>query len=137
MNKKIVVLFGILFVLLVSIAAYFFYYTGASQPAAFPNHHSILTGINELQSEIQAETVQDTIFLTDRDVFVPFISNEGTYGSSYWTWKRGKWRIAHIEENVDLRIWKVNPNDPSTFHFVWNLPPNDEVHHVSLYLTKS
>ncbi|MBM6617401.1 hypothetical protein [Bacillus suaedaesalsae] len=132
-NKKILVMSGIALALVTTIYVYLFF---LSEPNDLPSERLMLKGINELQSEVQAEVLQDKIFLTDKAVFVPFVSESGDYGASYWTWKKGKWRIAHIEANDGPRIWKINPHDPSTFHFVWNLHPNDDVQNLSFYLIK-
>ncbi|GIN86257.1 hypothetical protein J6TS2_26430 [Heyndrickxia sporothermodurans] len=33
--------------------------------------------------------------------------------------------------------WKVNKKDPSTYHFIWNIRPNDQVSSIQFYFNKN
>ena len=79
MKRKKVLL---VIVLLASAAAvYLFYYIS---PGPFPDHDTLLKGINEY-TNVDAFTLQDIIKIDARHAFVPVISENGFHGFS-WVW---------------------------------------------------
>jgi hypothetical protein len=133
MKRKI--RFSILAVGVVATAAlvYWFYF---SKPAVFPSNEQLLNQINDVFPEVKADTIQDTITVDARHKLVPFITKENRYGVSYWVWEKHKWSAAYIDNTGEPRIWKINKKDAATYHFVWNIHPDDEVSKVKFYLLK-
>lgn len=74
--------------------------------------------------------------LDDEHAYIPFISKQNVYGASYWKWERRKWRPIRISTSGDPIVWKVEPDDPSTYHIVWNMNPKQPLSYASFYLTR-
>ncbi|MCJ8008695.1 hypothetical protein ACFFF5_08770 [Lederbergia wuyishanensis] len=135
MDKKKLLMFvgiGIIF-MLSSALTYWFYF---SKPVSFPNKEQLVEEINKIFPEAAATVIQDTIPVDERHVLVPFISNESHYGLSYWVWKKHKWRVAFIDASGEPRLWKVDRNNPSSYHFVWNIHPEDHLSAIDFYMLK-
>src|SRR5690606_3806433 len=119
----------IIFIVVVGSIIYFF---NNSKPSSFPSDDELLNKINETYSRAHATVIQDSIFLDDQHVYVPFINSEGSYGSSFWIWKKGKWRVAGIDTIGEPTVWKINESDPKTYHIVWNIPPENNIKNGSI-----
>nr|WP_106779316.1 hypothetical protein [Lysinibacillus timonensis] len=133
-NRKRFILVGLVFVIVISIVTiYWLFY---SKPTTFPTNEQIVEVMNRTFPEADAKTIQDTIFVDDRHVVVPFISNQNHYSLSYWVWEMHQWKVASIDTKGRLKLWKINQNDPSTFYFVWNIHPYDQLSSQSIYLIR-
>ncbi len=119
--------------LLASFMIFWFYF---AKPVSFPTNGQLVREINSIFPEASASVIQDSILVDERHVVVPFISNEDHYGLSYWVWKRHKWTVATIDTKGEPKIWKINRKDPSSFHLVWNIHPEDQVSSISYYLIR-
>ncbi len=108
-----------------------------SKPTAFPTHDQLIAEMNGLFPEAAASVIQDTIFLDERHVYVPFISKEDRYSSSYWVWKKKGWKVAYIKTSGEPRIWKINQKDSSTYHLVWNFYPEEELDEIRFNLVRN
>lgn len=120
-------------VVLSSAIIYWFYF---SKPASFPTNEQLVEKINSIFPEATARAIQDTIPVDERHVLVPFISNKDDYGLSYWVWQKHKWRVASIDTKGQPMVWKIDRNDPSSFHFVWNIHPKDQLRSIKFYLIR-
>ena len=130
MKRKKVLL---VIVLLASAAAvYLFYYIS---PGPFPDHDTLLKGINEY-TNVDAFTIQDIIKIDARHAFVPFISENGLHGFSCWVWDTYRWRPARVSSWGRPEVWKLKENDPSTYYVVWNLHPQEELTELKFYLLR-
>lgn len=136
MNKKRLWTFiGLgIFVVLSSAIIYSFYF---SKPASFPENATLVEAINNLFPEADAHVIQDTIPVDEHHVLVPFISKKDDYGLSYWVWEKHQWRVASIDTKGEPKIWKINSNQPSSYHYVWNIHPNDRLNSIDFYLIRA
>lgn len=134
MKKKKLIIWSIPIIVLLSLfIIYKFYF---SKPSDFLTNEQIVEEINSVYPEATAQTVQDKLSLDDCHMLVPFISSNGTYSLSHWVWKHGQWKVAVISSKGYPRVWKIDENDPSTFFFVWNMHPTDNVAAIDFYLLK-
>ncbi|MGE8205607.1 hypothetical protein ACQKP0_13705 [Heyndrickxia sp. NPDC080065] len=134
MKKKgvIAALGGIVFI----VSFLFIYWFYFSKPALFPGNAQLMKDINHLFPEASVKKIQDTYNLDERHVFVPFITSENQYGFSCWEWKKNKWKLVAINSIGEPSLWRINKKDPSTYRFIWNMPPNDNLSSIQFYLIK-
>lgn len=123
-----IVLIGVSF-----LAVYWFYLASAND---FPSNDAVLEEINAAFSEARANEVQDVIKLDNRNVFVPFKTGTDGYAISFWIWKHHKWNLGMIELAGEPRMLKIKSTDPSSYHIVWNIHPEDRIDQLSFYLMK-
>ncbi|WP_342599775.1 hypothetical protein MHB48_01195 [Psychrobacillus sp. FSL H8-0483] len=133
MKKKIFIYFGSIVFLLTVVLIYWFYF---SKPNPFPTDEQLVKEMNSLFPEVSASIIQEVIYLDKEHAFVPFISEEDHYGISFWVWKHHKWMVEFMDTNGNVRVWKINNNDPSTYHFVWNSASSEQLNYMNLYLIK-
>lgn len=105
-------------------------------PTSFPTNEQLVEEMNSIFPEATASIIQDTIPIDERHVLVPFISKKDGYGLSYWVWKNHKWKVASIDTKGQPMLWKLNINDPSSFYFVWNIDPKDQLSSIHFYLIR-
>lgn len=110
----------------------FWYFT--SGPNSFPTDEQLVEEITNSFSILSNSEIQDIVFLDDRHVFVPFKAEDEMYGFSLWKWNNRKWNEVFVSTNGDVRVWKIDSKDPTTFRVVWNYPPQDKVSYMKLYL---
>jgi len=132
MTKKKIWSLGF-FIILLSIIVYWFYF---SRPTSFPTNQQLIEEMNRIFPKATASIIQDTIPIDEHHVLVPFISNNEYYGLSYWVWKNHKWQVASIDTKGEPMLWKLNRNDPSSFYFVWNIDPKDQLSSIHFYLIR-
>lgn len=133
-RKRIWIFAGIVVFVLSFVMMYWFYF---SKPASFPADKQLVKEINRVFPQATASVIQDTIFIDEYHVLVPFISNKNDYSLSYWIWQKHKWKVTSINVKGHPMIWKINKEDPSTFHFVWNLDPDDQVSAMKFYVMRN
>lgn len=135
MKKKWLFLLGVLVgIIIFTVSVIWFDF---SKPTAFPSHDQLIAEMNEFFPEAAASVIQDTIYLDERHVYVPFISKEDQYSSSYWIWKRKGWEVVYIHSSDQPRIWKIDKKDPSTYHLVWNFYPEEKLKSIRFYLIRN
>lgn len=135
MNKKklrVRISVGIAFVLVIGLI-YWFY---LASPTSLPTNEELISELNRVDSQSSAREIQDTLVLDERHVLVPFISDKGDYGLSYWVWNKHKWRVAMISSRGEPRVWKIDSGDPSTYYVVWNIHPEDKMTRMDYYLLR-
>ncbi|WP_285767779.1 hypothetical protein [Peribacillus sp. SI8-4] len=101
-------------------------------PDPFPSDEQVIERITSFFSEIRPKIIQDRIFLDDRHVFVPFISEDDGYGMSFWVWKNNEWIAASVSGGGQPMVW----NGGEEAVIMWNLNPKDEVGEISIFVKK-
>ncbi|WP_080848610.1 hypothetical protein [Cytobacillus gottheilii] len=132
MKKKYLIGLGVLLVLLAAITYWYFF----ADPSSMPADEQLVKEINSIYPQADAAVIQDTIFIDERNVLVPFISNKENYGFTSWTWHNKKWTINSVNTKGDPMLWKTNPNDPSSYRFIWNIHPDDQLGSIDLFLIR-
>lgn len=119
---------------LIGVSTIFWYFT--SGPTNFPTDQELVEEMTHSFSILSNSEIQDTVYLDDQHVLVPFIAEGNIYGLSLWEWnkKKRKWNDVLVSTNGDIKVWKLDSRDPATFHAVWNYPPQDKVDYMKLYL---
>ncbi|MBU9712727.1 hypothetical protein [Evansella tamaricis] len=122
----------LLTIILIGIGAiYYYYYSG---PDEFLSEGALLDEIRDYYYEADSSTeIQDIIFIDESHVFVPFRINN-IYGTSYWYWEKRKWNLRRIDTIQTPTIWRVDPEDPSTFVFLWNMSPDTDLHEGEFFM---
>ncbi|QWC23477.1 hypothetical protein KJK41_03655 [Bacillus haikouensis] len=123
MKMKAILSGAVLFLVAGSLAVYWFYF---SEPDALPGEKQMVKAINGLLPEAQAGEIQEVIKIDGKHAAAPFISKEGIYGVSTWVWHRHKWKLGTVRTKGEPKIWKVDPEDPSTYRIVWNINPSEK-----------
>jgi len=132
-RKRIITVGGLGLVLAAAFLLYWFYF---STPEAFPVKEELVNQINLVFPDASPKTIQDTVFLDDQHVFVPFITKSNEYGVSYWAWERHKWQAINIDTVGEPRLWRVDKNDPASYYFVWNIHPSDSISKMKFYFVR-
>ena len=132
-KKKLWLVAWVSLLLLSIVLVYWFYF---SKPAAFPKDNRLITEINAHYPEGKVDVIQDTIMLDEHHAYVPFITENGIYGMSFWVWEKQKWNASTITTSGEPHIWKVNEMDTSTYHFVWNIGFEDSIQYLNLFLLR-
>ena len=131
-KKKLRVLTGIGMFSILLFAVFSWVYF--SKPNSYPTNEQLVEGINSAFPDAVAEVIQDTIYVDDRHVLVPFISEENNYSLSYWKWGGSKWEVVSVHSRGEPILWKVDKRDPTSYHFVWNIHPDDNMSKLDFYL---
>ncbi|MEH6936863.1 hypothetical protein V7056_03260 [Bacillus sp. JJ664] len=131
-NKKTII--GLLIFVIAFIVIYWFY---LSKPTTFYSEARIKKIISHTYEGEYAKEIQDIIFIDQKHVFVPYISKENGYGVSFWKWQHHKWKIVNIIDKAGTpRLWKIKPNDPSSYVMFWNYNPVDRVNEIKFRLVR-
>jgi hypothetical protein len=121
-------------VLLTGVLGIYWFYI--AKPAPLPEQERMVKEINGQQPEAKAVEIQERIQIDGRHAVAPFKSDTGAYGISHWVWKWHEWGLEGIRTKGDPRIWKIDPSDPSSFHFIWNIDPEERVETIEYYLMR-
>ncbi|WP_226085071.1 hypothetical protein [Mesobacillus sp. S13] len=133
MRKKVFVpLLLILF--LITVGLLYWYYL--SPPAAFPEQEEIKATLNDPYNRVGIAEIQDTIFLDDKHVYIPFITEEEGHGISFWEWEKHEWQLSSYSTGSTPQIWKIDADDPSSHYIMWNFHPENNLDYLTLYLIK-
>jgi len=134
MLKNKITIIGSLIFAIVFIVIYWFY---LSKPTAFYSEARIKKTISHTYEGEYVKDIQDIIFIDKRHVFVPYISKENGYGASFWKWQHHKWKIVNIIDKAGTpRLWKIKPNNPSSYVMFWNYNPVDRVDEIKFRLVR-
>lgn len=120
-------------IVILSTFTYLIYF---SPPASFPSEKQLIEEINNTFPEAEVTDIQDVFDVGDRQRYVPFKSNETSYGKSFWVWDKYRWRVRYIDTVGEPQLWRINKNDPSSYHIVWNIHPDDQLKEIQFYLTR-
>lgn len=133
MKKKSFLIVGIGVAVLLLAMIYWFNF---SEPKSFPPNEQLLEEMNNSFPKVTAKVIQETLFVDERHVVVPFISKENMYGVSYWVWKNHKWQVAEIDTSGRPMLFKVDKTNPSSYYFVWNIHPSDALGSIEFYFVR-
>jgi hypothetical protein len=133
MKRKFLIFIGLAVIVLSAVVIYWVYFTN---PASFPTNEQLMEEINHIFPEAEASVIQDTVPIDERHIVVPFVSKQDDYGITYWAWQKHNWQIVSIDTSGEPRLWKINKKDPSTFHLVWNIHPEDQLSYMRFYLIR-
>lgn len=97
---------------------------------------SVADRINQANERANVAEVLDIVPLDDRHLFVPFISEDGEYGASFWVWKRFEWDIPAVQSHGYPQNWQLKENDPASGYLVWNLDPASKIKELDFYLIR-
>ncbi|MCV9888014.1 hypothetical protein [Metabacillus halosaccharovorans] len=125
MRKKMLALLVVI-VGFVAVSTYIIY--RLIVPQDFYTKEELLEKIPISTSE---KEIQDIVQLDEETYFVPFLSEDGSYGSSIWVWRIGKWECVGADSASGPQI--VTNNGSS--YVYWNVHPQDEVQKWDIYLT--
>lgn len=89
--------------------------------------------LQALAPDYNVAKVQAIVEVDSRHLFVPFISEDGEHGMSFWIWDRFKWDLRRIESDGDPHLWKVRGDDSSGQYLVWNVNPSYKVREYAYY----
>ena len=90
---------------IILLSASFWYYT--SGPTSFPTDEQLVKEMTNHFSYVSNSEIQDTIFLDEHHVFVPFNTNGKIYGLSLWEWNKRKWNAVFVSTSADIKVWKI------------------------------
>ena len=125
MKKKVLALLIIIVGILV-ISTYAIYRSVV--PHEFYTKEELLVEIPIITPE---KKIQDIVQLDGKTYFVPFLSEDGSYGSSIWVWRNGKWECVGADSGSGPQILTNNGNS----YVYWNVHPQDDVREWDIYLT--
>ncbi|NMH68191.1 hypothetical protein HF072_05300 [Bacillus sp. RO3] len=133
MNKRRILLLGYV-VLLAGVLAYYWLYVERAD--SLPKEEEILSGIDSALHDADVTEIQDFLKVDDRHGVAPFRSGTENYGISYWEHTLIGWRVKGIRTDGDPKMWMVDGSDPSSFHIVWNMAPNNQVQTLKYYFLR-
>lgn len=107
-----------------------------ANPKPLPTNGNMIETMNQTNKKANVKSLQATIFLDNKHVFVPFVSKNGNYGVSYWSWQMLHWELVGINSKGSPHLWKIKKKDPSTYYVLWNISPKDHVNSVNYYLIR-
>ncbi|MDM5317083.1 hypothetical protein QUF49_13835 [Fictibacillus sp. b24] len=134
MNKKLLFLLLITILLMVGGFVYWYYY---SEPNTTPSHGELMKQIDRAYEEAEIAKVQDAILVDERHLFVPYISKDNDYGTSFFVWKKRKWELEAVNSVGQPILWKIDSDDPSFYKIVWNFHPDDQFQSAQFYLLRN
>ncbi|WP_226676473.1 hypothetical protein [Mesobacillus jeotgali] len=133
MKRKYVLWLLVIFIILTCGMVYWFYF---APPAAFPDKGKIKNILMDPHNGIDIAEVQDTIFLDDKHVYIPFTTKTESHGISLWEWKKHKWQLSSFSTGSMPFIWKIDSDDPATHIIMWNFHPENNVDYLKFFLIK-
>ena len=133
MRKKIILP---LLLILILISGGFLYWYYLTPPAAFPKQEEIKAILNNPYNRVEIAEIQDTIFLDDEHVYIPFKTEEEGHGISFWEWEKQEWQLSSFSTGSMPQIWKIDSDDPSSHYIMWNFHPENNLDYLTFYLIK-
>ncbi|MDX5476747.1 MAG: hypothetical protein LPK00_14535 [Bacillaceae bacterium] len=132
-NNKNIWLTPVTFILILGVGVYSYLYY-FSPPKPFYSNDELVMELNKISDYSTVMEIQDIIFLDENRVFVPYITTDEDYSSSYWTWEKNNWNaIAHYNNSIPF-VWSSKKGQ-DTF-FVWNLNPRDNIKSIDFYMIR-
>jgi hypothetical protein len=89
--------------------------------------------LQALAPDYNVAKVQDIVEVDSRHLFVPFISDSGEHGMSFWIWDRFKWELRRIQNHGEPHLWSLRGDDPAGQYLVWNVDPKRKVSGYTFY----
>lgn len=129
--KKRSILFLAGGILVVALLAFYWLYVEKTDSR--PKDEEILSQINAHLSNAEAVEIQDFLKLDAGHGVAPFLSEMGVYGVSYWERHLTGWKAISIRTDGEPKLWMVDPGDPSSFHIIWNINPDNDIRTLQYY----
>lgn len=133
MRKKVLVP---LLLILILISGGFLYWYYLAPPAAFPEQEEIEAVLSDPNNGVKITEIQDKIFLDDKHVYIPFITEEEGHGISFWEWRKHEWLLSSFSTGSMPQIWKIDSEDPSSNYIMWNFHPENDLDYLTFFLVK-
>lgn len=134
MNKKTVIILLITILIIVGGSLYWYYY---SNPRTIPSHGELMKKIERAYEEAEIAKIQETILVDKRHLFVPYISKNNDYGTSFFVWKKRNWELEAVNAVGHPILWKIDSDEPSSYKIVWNFHPEDKFQSAEFYLLRN
>ena len=125
-----------LLLITILIACGIFYWEFLAPPETLPDPEEINTILSDPYNRVEIAEIQDTIFLDDKHVYIPFITEEEGHGISFWEWKKHEWQLSSFSIGIMPQIWKIDSDDPSSHYIMWNFHPENNLDYLTFYLIK-
>ncbi|MBT2693725.1 hypothetical protein [Bacillus sp. ISL-55] len=125
-----------IFLILILIGGGIFYWYFLAPPATFPDQEEIKAVFSDSYNKVDIAEIQDTIFLDEKHVHIPFITEDESYGISFWEWQKHEWQLSSFSTGSMPLIWKIDANDPSSHYILWNFHPENDLKYLSFFLIK-
>jgi hypothetical protein len=123
-------------VILIMIGLFLIYWFMLSPPSDFPGKQFAKSEITDTFPEADIRDIQDIIMLDDKHAYIPFTTNQESYGGSLWEWKKHKWQFLSIDTDFKPRIWKLESHNPESYIIIWNLHPQNNLEILTFSLKK-
>ncbi|WP_025783968.1 hypothetical protein [Sporosarcina sp. D27] len=111
-----------------------------SPPSQFPDERQLLQEMNDMLNQYRSgdkvADIQQAIQADRRHVAVPYISDDGNYGMSFWIWGKWKWELISLESNGEPRLWMIDRNDPTSYFLTWNVAPEIAAEKLNAYIIR-
>lgn len=133
MRKKVLVPL-LLISILIAFGIFYWYYL--APPAGFPDKEKIKAVLSDPNNRVDIAEIQDTIFLDDKHVYIPFITEKDGHGISFWEWKKHEWQLSSFSTGSMPQIWKIDSDDPSSHYIMWNFHPKNNLDFLTFFLIK-
>ncbi|WP_025025856.1 hypothetical protein [Caldalkalibacillus mannanilyticus] len=105
-------------------------------PTPFPTDEELIKEIHRVNPKANVSVIQEKLFLDERHVFVPYISEANDYGKSFWVWQHHQWKMVYMKTKGYPELWRLDKKNPATHHIVWNIDPDDQVSAMSFYMVR-
>ena len=112
------------------IAGGMYYWNYLAPPATFPDNEKIQAILSAPYNGVKIAEIQDTIFLDDKHVYIPFITEEEGHGISFWEWEKHEWQLSSYSTGSTPQIWKIDADDPSSHYIMWNFHPENNLDYL-------
>lgn len=134
MNKKrLGLLSGLIIIMAAGIGLYWLYF---SKPDSLPDDEKLIGYMNRYHSDMQATDIKAIIPADEKHVFAPFVRKGGEFGASFWTWRKRDWELDYISSAGEPKVWRIDPDDPSSFRIAWSFPPDTGLNRIRYYLMR-
>ncbi|MFD0671171.1 hypothetical protein [Cohnella sp. GCM10027633] len=126
----------IIVILIIAAAVIVFFRTYDGKPGPLPSVDETIAKLNEYDSEADAAVVLDNVKLTERQVFIPFVSSQGIHGMGFLKWEKRNWSVARVDKSGRPEVRVADHSDPSGRYVVWNTNPLEKVKEFRFYLIR-
>ncbi|WP_431028346.1 hypothetical protein [Lysinibacillus sp. LZ02] len=126
MNKRWIIVLAVMFI--IGLGTVTLYYR---EPTPFLTTEEIVEVLNK-QGINRTVKVLDVLEAETSYRFVPFTTEDGRSGMSYWAFKLSGWKLVGYEWNGQLKIWKLRANAPTSYYFIWHFAPQEEATQMNI-----
>lgn len=122
-------------VLMISAAILIFFQFYSPKPKSFDEKEAAAF-IKRYFPEKEVSEYLDIIFLDDAHVYTPFVTVEGRYGMSFWSWEKNKWEMAGITDGSQPYMWMIDQKSADSYYIMWNIHPDEKLESLRFYIRK-